>query len=77
VPRATDAVRFAIDTHPVPAKTNPLGAKGCGEAGCAGSLPAVMNAVVDALSEFGIRHIDMPATPQRVWQAIQQAKCAV
>lgn len=76
LPRATDAVRFAIDTHPVPAKTNPLGAKGCGEAGCAGSLPAVMNAVVNALSEFGIRHIDMPATPQRVWQAIQQAKSA-
>jgi N-acyl-D-aspartate/D-glutamate deacylase len=47
----------------VPAKTNPLGAKGCGEAGCAGALPAVMNAVVDALSEYGIRHIDMPATP--------------
>jgi carbon-monoxide dehydrogenase large subunit len=60
----------------VPAKTNPLGAKGCGEAGCAGSLPAVMNAVVDALSEYGIRHIDMPATPHRVWQAIQQAKSA-
>ena len=76
LPRATDAVQFAIDTHPVPAKTNPLGAKGCGEAGCAGSLPAVMNAVVDALSEYDIRHIDMPATPLRVWQTIQQAKSA-
>jgi aerobic carbon-monoxide dehydrogenase large subunit len=65
---------FQIDSHPVPAKTNPLGAKGCGEAGCAGSLPAVMNAVVDALSEYGIRHINMPATPQRIWQAIQQAR---
>ena len=72
LPRASDAVLFAIDSHPVPAKTNPLGAKGCGEAGCAGSLPAVMNAVVDALSEYGIRHIDMPATPLRVWQAIQR-----
>ena len=51
LPRASDAVMFEIDSHPVPAKTNPLGAKGCGEAGCAGSLPAVMNAVVDALSE--------------------------
>ena len=61
-------------SHPVPATTNPLGAKGCGEAGCAGSLPSVMNAVVDALSDFGIRHIDMPATPERVWQAIQEAK---
>jgi CO/xanthine dehydrogenase Mo-binding subunit len=74
LPRASDAVMFQIDSHPVPAKTNPLGAKGCGEAGCAGSLPAVMNAVVDALSEYGIRHIDMPATPHRIWQAIQQAR---
>ena len=47
---------------------------GCGEAGCAGPLPAVMNAVVDALSEYGIHHIDMPATPFRVWQAIQTAR---
>ena len=73
LPRALDAVPFRMDSHPVPAKTNPLGAKGCGEAGCAGSLPAVMNAVVDALSEYGIRHIDMPATPFKVWQAIQAA----
>ncbi len=58
----------------MPAKTNLLGAKGCGEAGCAGALPSVMNALVDALSEFGIRHIDMPATPLRVWEAIQQAR---
>jgi hypothetical protein len=72
--RAADAVLFQIDSHPVPAKTNPLGAKGCGEAGCAGSLPAVMNAVVDALSDYGIRHIDMPATPHRVWKAIRQAR---
>ena len=76
LPRASDAVMFAIASHPVPAKTNPLGVKGCGEAGCAGSLPAVMNAVVDALSEYGIRHIDMPATPYRVWQAIQAARAA-
>ena len=52
------------------------GSKGCGEAGCAGSLPAVMNALVDALSEFGITHIDMPATPHRIWQAIQAARDA-
>jgi aerobic carbon-monoxide dehydrogenase large subunit len=51
-----------------------LGAKGCGEAGCAGSLTGVMNAVVDALSDLGIRHIDMPATPEIVWRAIQEAK---
>ena len=57
----------------VPATTNPLGAKGCGEAGCAGALPSVMNALIDALSEYGITHIDMPATPERVWQAIRDA----
>ena len=61
-----------MTSHPVPAKTNPLGVKGCGEAGCAGSLTSIMNAVVDALSDYGIRHIDMPATPYRVWQAIQR-----
>jgi carbon-monoxide dehydrogenase large subunit len=76
LPRASDAIAFQIASHPVPAKTNPLGAKGCGEAGCAGSLPAVMNAVVDALSEYGIRHIDMPATPHSVWRAIQAATAA-
>lgn len=74
LPRASDAVMFDIGSHPVPAKTNPLGAKGCGEGGCAGSLLAVMNAVVDALSEYGIRHIDIPATPFKVWQAIQAAR---
>jgi carbon-monoxide dehydrogenase large subunit len=73
MPRADDAPLFAHDFHPVAAKTNPLGAKGCGEAGCAGALPSVMNALVDALSEYGIRHIDMPATPERVWQAIREA----
>ena len=74
VPRATDVPFFAMQPHSVPATTNLLGAKGCGEAGCAGSLPSVMNALVDALSEYGIRHIDMPATPERVWQAIRQAR---
>jgi len=74
LPRAEDAPLFKHDFHPVPAKTNPLGAKGCGEAGCAGGLPSVMNALVDALSKYGIRHIDMPATPQRVWRAIQDAR---
>jgi carbon-monoxide dehydrogenase large subunit len=76
MPRADDAPFFVHASHPVPAKTNPLGAKGCGEAGCAGALPSVMNALVDALSEFGIRHIDMPATPERVWQAIRRARTA-
>ncbi|HEX5476291.1 MAG TPA: molybdopterin cofactor-binding domain-containing protein, partial [Burkholderiales bacterium] len=68
---APAAIRW--QSHPVPATTNPLGAKGCGEAGCAGSMTSVMNAVVDALSEYGIRHFDMPASPQRVWRAIREA----
>jgi len=76
MPRADDAPLFVSASHPVPATTNPLGAKGCGEAGCAGALPSVMNALVDALSEYGIRHIDMPATPERVWQAIRAARAA-
>ncbi len=71
LPRAVDAPMFDVSNHAVPAKTNPLGVKGCGEAGCAGSLTSIMNAVTDALSDYGIRHIDMPATPYRVWQAIQ------
>jgi carbon-monoxide dehydrogenase large subunit len=74
MPKAYHVPDFAVLSHPVPAKTNPLGVKGCGEAGCAGSLTSIMNAVVDALSEYGIRHIDMPASPARVWQAIQDAK---
>jgi len=74
LPRADNAPMFSFASHPVPATTNVLGVKGCGEAGCAGSLPAVMNAVVDALSPYGIRHIDMPATPDRVWQALRDAQ---
>jgi aerobic carbon-monoxide dehydrogenase large subunit len=74
MPRADDAPVFVHEFHSVPATTNPLGAKGCGEAGCAGALPSVMNALVDALSEFGISHIDMPATPERVWSAIRDAR---
>ena len=73
LPRAGDLPNFAFESHPSPCTTNPVGAKGCGEAGCAGSLPAVMNAVVDALSGYGITHIDMPATPERVWRAIHGA----
>jgi carbon-monoxide dehydrogenase large subunit len=49
-----------------------LGVKGCGEAGCAGALPSVMNAVVDALSEFGVTHIDMPVTPEKVWRVLNK-----
>ena len=50
---------------------NPLGTKGCGEAGCAGSLVCIVNAVLDALSEYGVTHLDMPLTPERVWAAMQ------
>ena len=74
MPRADHGVDMLVDFLPTPATTNVLGVKGCGEAGCAGALPAVMGAVNDALSVFGIRHIDMPATPHRVWQAIKEAK---
>ena len=74
LPRADDAPSLGFISHPVPARTNELGAKGCGEAGCAGALPAVMNALVDALSEHGITHINMPATPERVWEAIRTAQ---
>ena len=74
LPRATAAPNFEFVSHPVPAKSNPLGIKGCGEAGCAGSLTSVMNALCDALSEYGIDNIDMPATPERIWAAIEKAK---
>jgi carbon-monoxide dehydrogenase large subunit len=73
MPRADDVSGLAIHSNPVPTKTNPLGVKGCGEAGCVGAMPAVANAVVDALSVYGVRHIEMPATPERVWRAIKEA----
>jgi len=71
MPHAHDFCHLEVESNPVPTKTNPLGAKGVGEAGCVGALPAVVNAVVDALSEFGVRHIEMPATPERIWRAMQ------
>ncbi len=74
LPRAEDIPMMVVGDHPVPAKSNPLGTKGCGEAGCAGSLATIVNAAIDALSEYGIAHIDMPLTPERVWRAIQDAK---
>jgi carbon-monoxide dehydrogenase large subunit len=74
MPRAHDAPMINVASHPVPAKTNPLGAKGCGEAGTSGALPTVANAVIDALSEYGIRHLEMPMTPAKIWQAIDEAK---
>ena len=74
MPRASDMCGIAVSSHPVITRSNPLGAKGVGEAGAVGALPAVANAVADALSPLGIDHIDMPMTPQTVWHAIQKAK---
>jgi carbon-monoxide dehydrogenase large subunit len=74
LPRAEDVPMMEIGDHPSPAKSNPLGTKGCGEAGCAGSLVCVVNAVVDALSEYGVKHLNMPLTPEKIWRAIQDAK---
>jgi carbon-monoxide dehydrogenase large subunit len=74
MPRAHHCPDIGFVSHPAPATTNPLGTKGCGEAGCAGGLVSVMNAVVDALSEYGIRHIDMPVSAPRVWAAIREAR---
>jgi carbon-monoxide dehydrogenase large subunit len=74
MPRASDLTAFHVDSNPVPTKTNPLGVKGAGEAGCVGAMPAVANALVDALSVLGIKHVEMPATPEVLWRAIEQAK---
>ena len=75
MPRADHAPPlFTFESRPVPTKNNPLGAKGCGEAGCAGSLPSVMNAIVDAMAAHGVRHVDMPATPLKIWQTLHDAQ---
>ena len=71
LPRAGDIPHVAFDMNPVMCKTNPLGLKGCGEAGAIGAPPTIINALVDALQPYGVRHIDMPATPEKVWAAIQ------
>jgi aerobic carbon-monoxide dehydrogenase large subunit len=76
LPRAVDLPDIEVDLIEVPCETNPLGVKGAGEAGAVGSPPAVMNALVDALSGDGVRHMDMPATPEAVWKAIRGAKAA-
>lgn len=74
MPRADTMPDMHIESNPVPTKRNPLGAKGAGEAGTVGALPAVVNAVVDALSPLGVKGLDMPATAQRIWQAIREAR---
>jgi carbon-monoxide dehydrogenase large subunit len=73
LPRADDVPSFKVDTVCTPCTHNPLGTKGCGEAGAIGAPSAVMNAVVDALRDKGVKHLDMPATPERVWRAMQNA----
>jgi carbon-monoxide dehydrogenase large subunit len=77
MPRADNFCAMMIEHNPVPTPTNPLGVKGAGEAGTVGSLSAGVNAIVDALSLLGIRHIDTPCTPYRVWQAIANAGARV
>ena len=74
IPRADTLPDMHVESHPVPTRLNPLGAKGAGEAGTVGALPAAMNAVLDALAPLGVRALDMPASPARVWHAIQDAR---
>lgn len=73
MPRADDLPSITFDVSVTPSPTNPLGVKGCGEVGAIGSPPAVINAIIDALKPLGVDHIDMPATPQRIWKTIQAA----
>jgi len=73
MPRAADFPEMLVQSNPVPTKTNPLGVKGAGEAGTVGALPVLINAVVDALRPLGITHIEMPATPERIWAAMRNA----
>ncbi len=76
MPRADDLCAMAVESNPVPTRLNPLGVKGAGEAGTVGALPAVMNAIMDALAPAGVRDFDMPASPLRVWQALAAARRA-
>jgi carbon-monoxide dehydrogenase large subunit len=76
LPRADDLPDIEVDLIEVPCGTNPLGVKGAGEAGAVGSPPAVINAIVDALTPAGVTHIDMPATPEKVWRALEMARAA-
>jgi aerobic carbon-monoxide dehydrogenase large subunit len=74
MPRAEDVPPILVISNPSPTANNPLGLKGVGEAGTVGALPAIMNAILDALAPIGVLHLDMPATPSRIWTAIQNAK---
>lgn len=74
MPRASDVPSFEVLTQSTPCPHNPLGVKGCGEAGAIAAPPAVMNAIINALAPLGVRHLDMPATPEKVWKAIREAR---
>jgi aerobic carbon-monoxide dehydrogenase large subunit len=74
IPGAPELPNYTLDRTVTPSPSNAMGVKGIGEAGTIGSPPAVINAVIDALEPFGVTHIDMPASPMRVWGAIQAAK---
>jgi carbon-monoxide dehydrogenase large subunit len=74
MPRASDFCNFEVDEYVTPSKRNPLGVKGAGEAGAVGAMAAVMNAILDALSPLGVTSLAMPATPDRVWQAIREKR---
>jgi aerobic carbon-monoxide dehydrogenase large subunit len=71
MPRAADIGMIKVESNPSPTKLNPIGAKGAGEAGTVGALPAIVNAVLDALAPLGVTHIEMPTTSQRIWQAME------
>jgi carbon-monoxide dehydrogenase large subunit len=77
MPRATSMPTLSVGTHETLCTHNPLGAKGCGEVGAIGSPPAVINAVVDALKDYRVRHLDMPATPQKIWSIIRAGTPAI
>ena len=71
IPRASDLPEFNIDRTVTPTQHNPLGAKGAGELGAVGAAAAIGNAVVDALSDLGVKHVDMPYTPEKLWRPLQ------
>ena len=74
LPRARDIPEYLMDSTVTPSPSNPMGIKGVGEAGTIGATPAIANAVMDALSPLGIRHLDLPLTPEKIWRAVQRAK---
>src|ERR671914_1898237 len=74
VPGAPEVPRFILDRTEVPSSSNPMGVKGIGESGAIAAQPAVVNAIIDALSHEGVTHIDMPASPMRVWKTLQEAR---